>query len=312
MHMTDYREDPVLRLVSVSKTFNCGGLLLGKRVVRALDNVSLEVARGERLCIIGESGAGKTTLCKLVLGLLKPTSGRIIVCGVDLSQASSKELRRVRASVSYIPQHPESSLDPRWRIIDSLIEPLRLTGSADPRIALEAARSVGLREEVLYRYPSQVSGGELQRAVIARALVKKPSLLVADEPTSMLDPSTQALVMRTILDMQSRNGFALLLVTHDVSLARAVCDRIAVIARGMIIEIAETNELLENPLHPYTRWFIGAEEPPLGAWDENAPGCPFHKSCPHPTSLCSRVKPVLKNVGKNHYVSCHVFQSTRS
>ena len=264
--------------------------------VKALENITLELGYGDSLCIVGESGCGKTTLCRVAVGLQKPSSGRVYVCGEQIYKS------RVRAPVAYIPQHPESSLDPRWRIIDSIAEPMRLDGDVDYNEVLRIAQLVGLRGESLYRYPSQVSGGEVQRAVIARALIKKPKLLVADEPTSMLDPSTQALVINSILNLKARLGFSLLMATHDIELASRVCRWIAVMYRGLILEYGLTREVLENPLHPYTRWLLGLTE--SLRVDLNSK-CPFTPSCSRASGVCYRLKPSLKRMMGNHYVACH-------
>ncbi len=271
------------------------GVLRG--YVKALENITLELAYGDSLCIVGESGCGKTTLCRVVVGIQKPSSGRVFVCGMQLYRGV-----RVRVPVSYIPQHPESSLDPRWRIIDSISEPMRLNGDVDYNEVLRIAELVGLRRESLYRYPSQVSGGEVQRAVIARALIKKPKLLVADEPTSMLDPSTQALVMNSILELKSKLNFSLLMATHDLELASRICRWIAIMYRGSILEYGLTSEVLGNPLHPYTKWLMGLTSE-LSV-DLNSK-CPFTPSCSRASSVCYKSKPTLNRVSRNHYVACH-------
>ncbi len=219
------------------KVFRSG--ILSGRVIVAVDGVDIRIEEGEAVALVGESGSGKSTLGKLLLLLMRPDEGEVIFEGMMLTKLKRKELRRLRMKMQLIPQNPENAFDPRWRLYSSLAEPLRIHGlcrgrEEEKEIVLELAKTVGLKEEHLSRYPHELSGGELQRAVIARALMTNPKFLVCDEPTSMLDLSTQATIVRLLMKLQRKLGLAMLFITHDVELAEVVGDRIFVMKNGRI------------------------------------------------------------------------------
>ncbi len=229
--------DVLVKGENLSKVFRSG--FLGKKRVLALRNVNIEIRKGETLALVGESGSGKSTLGKVLLMLIKPDSGRVVFDGVDLTRLNGKKLRSYRLKMQLIPQHPDEALDPRWKIYDSIAEPLRIhrlveSKEEERERVLRMVEIVGLKEEHLNRYPHEVSGGELQRAVIARALMLNPKFIVCDEPTSMLDVSTQASIVRLLLDLQREFGITYLYITHDVELAEVIADRIVVMKNGTV------------------------------------------------------------------------------
>ncbi len=229
----------MLRGVGLKKTFKTG--LFGGRRIVAVNGVNIEIGEGETVVLVGESGSGKSTLGKILLMLIRPDEGRVFFDGIDLTKLKGKELRRIRIKMQLIPQNPEEALDPRWRIYDSIAEPLRIhklvDKSEEENRILELVKAVGLKEEHLGRFPWQLSGGELQRAVIARALALNPKFIVCDEPTSMLDISTQASIVRLLMNLQKRFGISYLFITHDLELAKVVADRILIMRSGKVEEL---------------------------------------------------------------------------
>ncbi len=220
------------------KIFKYG--LFGRKRIVAVDDVSIRIYRRETVVLLGESGSGKSTLGKILLLLLKPDIGRVYFHGRDITDLNHKELKEIRRKMQLIPQNPESALDPRWKIYDSLAEPLRIHRIFEKREEeenriLELIEMVNLDDELLYRYPHELSGGELQRIVIARALSLNPEFIVCDEPTSMLDVSTQASIIRLLLKLQKKFGISYLFITHDIELARIIADRILIMKKGKII-----------------------------------------------------------------------------
>lgn len=266
----------------------------------AVENVHISVDRAETLALIGESGSGKTTLGKLLLYLIKPDTGEVIFKGHRLGDLKGEELRKMRRGMQMIPQHPEDALDPRWKIRRSLLEPSEIHGfEVDLR---ELLRLVGLREEHLERYPHELSGGELQRVVIARAISMSPEFIVADEPTSMLDVSVQASIIRLLMELQESRKVAYLFITHDMELAGAIADRVAVMFRGEIVE--EGKDVLEEPLHPFSKLLVEGELPDVLVTTKN--GCKFSVNCREKLEICDQRKPITANLGDRR-VKCHLF-----
>ena len=227
--------DRMIEGKGLRKVFRSG--ILSSRAVVAVDGVDIRIDEGETVALVGESGSGKSTLGRLLLYLIKPDEGRVLFEGVDLAKLKGKELRRLRTKMQLIPQNPEDAFDPRWRLYSSLAEPLRIHGfgkEEERKRVPELAKAVGLKEEHLSRYPHELSGGELQRAVIARALALNPKFIVCDEPTSMLDLSTQASIVRLLMKLQRKMGLTILFITHDIELAEVVGDRILVMKNGRI------------------------------------------------------------------------------
>lgn len=229
----------MIRGVKLCKVFESG--FISKRRIVAVDNVNIEISEGETLALVGESGSGKSTLGRLLLMLIKPTSGEVYFNGLNLTKMKDRELRKIRREIQLIPQHPEDALDPRWKIYDSMVEPLRIhklvnEKSEEKEFVYKLLEMVGLQEEHLNRYPHELSGGELQRVVIARAISLNPKFIVCDEPTSMLDVSVQASIINLLLHLQKKLGLAYLFITHDMEIADVIADRIAVMHRGQIVE----------------------------------------------------------------------------
>lgn len=302
-----------------------GGLFAGEReVVKAVDGVSFDVARGETLALVGESGCGKTTTGRLVLRLLEPDGGRILFDGVDITHMSMKELRPFRRRMQMIYQDPYASLNPRKPIGEAIAEPLIVHGVADRGEARETALSmlerVGLTpaEDFYDRIPSQLSGGQRQRAVIARAMILKPEFIVADEPVSMIDVSMRASILQLLKSFQEEYGLAMIFIAHDLSVARLVADKVAVMYLGKIIEYGPVDKVLMDPRHPYTA-ALATAAPSIArrrrrrldirgeiADARRIPsGCRFHPRCPYARSDCSKREPELRAMSDGRLAACH-------
>ncbi len=318
--------EKVLELKNVSMFFKTRSGLLKSIVVKAVDNVSLGVERAKTVALVGESGSGKTTIARLSLRLLKPTRGRIVFEGVDVTDIPEKELKWFRRKAQAIFQDPYSSVNPYMTVRQIVEEPLILHKVEDDRksIVQEALETVKLTpvEEFLDKYPHMLSGGQRQRVGIARALVLKPTYIAADEPVSMIDASSRAEILYLLRELQEKHGISFLYITHDMATARHFSDRIAVMHLGKIVEMAEPKEVVVNPLHPYTQALIEAvpEPDPTNRFRErktvtgeplnpaNPPsGCRFHPRCPYVMDVCRLNDPVLKEVKKGHYVACHLY-----
>ncbi len=305
------------------KYFIHGGMF-GRRIVKAVDGVDITIYRGETLALVGESGCGKSTLGRLLLRLYKPTSGRILFDGVDITFMPEKKLRPLRRRMQLVPQDPYASFNPLRRVGEQLEEPLIVHGLASPgearRKVLEALEQVGLvpAEEFYRRYPYQLSGGQLQRAAIVRAMILEPEFIVADEPTSSLDVSVRAGILRLLKEFKEKLGGSMLFITHDLATARLVADRIAVMYLGRIVELGPAREVLTRPRHPYTAALLTAiprisgRKPPVPVElrgeipdPSKAPsGCRLHPRCPFATERCAREEPELVEVSPGHYVAC--------
>ncbi len=296
--------------------------------VRAVDDVSFHVEKGETLSLVGESGCGKTTTARCILRALTPTAGQILFRGnsgtvVDVTRLSKAQLRPFRRQMQMIFQDPFSSLNPRRTLFDIVAEPLvaNKIGTRQEQVGrvAELLRMVGLRPEYMRRYPHAFSGGQRQRIGIARALAVSPSLIVADEPVSALDVSVQAQILNLMLALQKQLGLTYLFVAHDLSVVKHVSDRVAVMYVGRIVEVADTQRLFGTPKHPYTEALLSAvpkPDPRLRAQrivlegdvadPANPPaGCYFHPRCRYAQDVCRRETPRLEEIAPGHFVSCH-------
>jgi oligopeptide transport system ATP-binding protein len=321
--------EALLQVENLVKHFPVGGGMFSRPLgaVRAIDGVSFTLNRGETLGLVGESGCGKTTTGRCILQLERPTSGRIVFEGVDLTTLDEAALRKVRRRVQVIFQDPYSSLNPRMTIGQILAEPLKVHGiirdpAARQARVQELLEQVGLLPQYAKRYPHQLSGGQRQRVGIARALAMEPTLIICDEPVSALDVSIQAQIINLLEDLQSRLGLTYLFIAHDLSVVRHISDRVAVMYLGKIVEIADRTALYEEPLHPYTRALLSAvpiPDPAVEAVRERTvlrgevpsplnppPGCVFHPRCPIAVARCSAEVPALRELRRGHAAACHL------
>ncbi|HEV7264587.1 MAG TPA: ABC transporter ATP-binding protein [Falsiroseomonas sp.] len=316
--------EPILRIENLSKHFPVRNVWK-RRVgwLRAVDDVSLDVGRGEILGIVGESGCGKSTLGKTLMGIHPASAGRVVYEGNDIVGLKPHQSRKYREHVQYCYQDPGASLDPRWTIRNSLHEPLivhtSLPEDERERRVREILRAVGLPETHLDLYPHEISGGQQRRVGLARILTLKPSVVILDEPTSGLDVSVQATILNLFLDLQRAFGLTYLFISHDLSVVRLICDRVAVMYLGRIVEIGETQAVFESPRHPYTQSLLAAipkiggprvtdtfaleGEPPSPT---NMPsGCRFRTRCPHAQALCAEQDPALRADWPKQQAACH-------
>ncbi len=316
---------PVLEVVDLVKHFHARG----GGVVHAVDGVSLALDRGEVLGLVGESGSGKTTVARCFLRLLEPTAGTIRLNGTEITHLSRRQMRPHRQDLHIVFQDPQSSLNPRMTCGDIVAEPLRrhrlaARHTVDGRVA-DVFDAVGLHSELRYRYPHELSGGQRQRVGLARALIVEPSILVADEPVSALDVSVQASILNLIGDLQRELGFSCLFIAHDLATVEYLCDRIAVMHAGKIVEVAPRAELFSSPQHPYTQAMLSAAVVPdpvvqrarrhvaLAGEPPNplAPpsGCRFRTRCPLAAQSAPRSveeEPLLEEYEPGHLVACHL------
>ena len=292
-------------------------------VVRALEGVSFTLQAGKSLGVVGESGSGKSTLARLVMALEAPDAGRVVFDGHDLATLDADALRRARAGFQMVFQDPYGSLDPRRRVWQTVAEPLAVLQGA-PRgpqreRAAEALEAVGLRASDLEKYPHEFSGGQRQRIAIARALITRPRLIVADEPVSALDVSVQAQVLNLMQDLQDRYGVTYLFVSHDLAVVDLVCDAVIVLYQGRAVEHGDPDTLFRAAAHPYTRALLEAvpslevDDAPLRPRPEPAPlpagtppgGCPFAPRCAFRQDRCVQTRPDLRAISPAHHVACH-------
>jgi oligopeptide/dipeptide ABC transporter ATP-binding protein len=309
---------PLLQVVGLSKSFK----RRDGSTLKAVDSIHLEIADNETLALVGESGSGKSTLARLILRLTPPDSGYVMYRGSAVGSLSGAALKRFRLAVQPVFQDPASSFNPRRNVRDCLRQALGQTGLArqqwDVRIDELLARvRLAPPADFLRRFPHELSGGQRQRLAIARALALDPHLIIADEPLSGADASIRGQVLNVLLDLQRERGVAYLLITHDISLARAFAARIAVMYRGTIVERGETHAVLTHPRHPYTRLLLASAPSVDGDLDlthasslahrlDSPPGCVFYARCPFATDLCASKAPVLDPLeGDPHQTACH-------
>ncbi|MET1159326.1 MAG: ABC transporter ATP-binding protein [Thermoprotei archaeon] len=316
--------EPLVKAIDVKKYFRVRGSLFKK--VKAVDGVSLEIGYSETLGVVGETGCGKSTLGRVVLKLLEPTSGKIYFENMDITKLKGKKLKEFRRKAQMVFQDPHSSLNPRMTIAEILLEPLKEHNIfvEDPeRFLVEQMEMVGLGKQHLYRYPHELSGGQKQRVAILRALLLKPKFIVLDEPTSALDVSVQAQILNMLKDIQKKMKTSYMFISHDLAVVKYMSNRIAVMYLGKFVELADANTLFEKPLHPYTQALLSAipipdpkiartrkrltltGEPPSPI--NPPPGCRFHPRCPHAMDICRTKEPPMVEAEPGHYVACWLY-----
>jgi peptide/nickel transport system ATP-binding protein len=315
---------PLVDVRGLAKFFGRPGSM-----THAVDGLDFRLARGETVGLLGESGSGKTTTGRLLLRLTEPSTGEIRFDGSDIASFRGDALRSFRARAQLVFQNPFDALNPRFTVRQSLAEPLRNARvprgehEATMRHALDRVHLSGLAS-ILEKYPHQMSGGQLQRVVLARALILEPDFIVADEPVSMLDVSVRAGILNVLREVRDTLGLTAIYISHDVALVRYVCARTMVMYRGKIVEDGPTSEIVRAPQHPYTVALIGAVPVPRveqnrepipirrseGARPDLTMGCRFRDRCPHAHDRCTAEEPVLRNVGTEHRVACHLGNSS--
>jgi peptide/nickel transport system ATP-binding protein len=329
-------EQALVEVKDLAKVFDVSAPWLNRVVerkprqfVHAVDGVSFRIEKGKTLALVGESGCGKSTVARLLVGLYRPTRGGVRFDGQDTStQLHNGQARALHRRMQMIFQDPYASLNPRWKVLDIVAEPLREHGLVSDPAALKARvaellQSVGLAAADMEKFPHQFSGGQRQRISIARALATQPEFLVCDEPTSALDVSVQAQVLNIMKDLQRQQGLTYLFISHNLAVVRHVADQVGVMYLGRLVELADKAELFAHPRHPYTRMLLDAipdihmsgrsRTPVQGEVPNplNPPsGCAFHPRCPHANERCSRERPAL-SAFKGIQVACHAVQEGR-
>ena len=324
-------EDPILRVHNLKKHFGSSAGFLRRRAVtiKALDGVSLDVAKGETFGLVGESGCGKSTLGKTILGIYRPTRGSVVFEGRDITHLSRKHVVKVRKDIQYVYQNPGSSLDPRWNVKKILAEPLRIHTSigaaAVEKKVEEMMEAVGLTKEQLSLYPHEFSGGQQRRLGLARILTLNPKVVILDEPTSGLDVSVQATILKLFTDLKFRFHLTYLFISHNLGVVQMMCGRVAVMYGGKIVEMGATSRLFADPLHPYTKVLLAAipvvgkrkeedlslsGEPPNPA--DFPSGCRFWPRCAQREDRCTTQEPSLVTVEPGREVSCHRFSGSEA
>ncbi|MDA4124757.1 MAG: ABC transporter ATP-binding protein [Thaumarchaeota archaeon] len=306
---------------SLKKYFPVSRLPLTKKeYIKAVDGVSFDIEKNTVFGLVGESGSGKSTLGMSMIRLIEPTSGKVTMDGVDVLKLKGKERMKWSSQLSYVYQNPLSSLDPTWTVRQSISEPLasaHVPERGRAEMVLQSLASVGLPDYFLEKFPHELSGGQSQRVAIARALVRRPKFMILDEPTSALDVSIQAQLLNLLIEIQTEFGLTFFYISHDLNVVGRICDRIAVMYLGKVVEIADVWALFSSPMHPYTQALISTThskslnflgfrlsgEPPS---PRNPPmGCHFNTRCPYATDLCKSIEPELAVVKGDHLVACH-------
>lgn len=323
------RVENLKKYFPVEKSFLEKLLARTRNFVRAVDGVTFSVLRGEVFTLAGESGCGKTTTGKIILGLIPPTSGRIFFKDREITSLKPEELRLLRRKIQIIFQDPYASFNPRMKIGDAVGHPLEIHGMASGeekgKRVLSMLERVGLTppEKFMELYPHQLSGGQRQRAAIARSLILNPEFIVADEPVSMIDVSLRTTIIDLMLDLKKELQLTYLFITHDLAVAKYISDRIAIMYLGKIVEMGSKDEIFSNPLHPYTQALLSAIPVPnperkrktielkgeVPSAIKIPTGCRFHPRCPFTKKICMEEEPELRIISTDHFVACNLVKS---
>ena len=329
MSISSSREN-CLEVQNLKKYFELkAGFFKKPNILKAVDDVSFSIAKGESMGLVGESGCGKTTIGRTVLKLYEPTDGKILYQGDDITNLDDKQMVPYRKKIQMIFQDPYTSLDPRMNVAHIIGEPIRFMNLMQGKDVMDRVRElvelVGLKPDHLNRYPHEFSGGQRQRIGIARALAAEPEFIVCDEPISALDVSIQAQIINILEDLQNKFNFTYLFISHDLAMVRHISNQVGVMYLGNLVEYAEVDELYDNMLHPYTKALISAEpvaDPDRAEASQRIvlqgdvpspinpePSCPFRSRCQYAKGVCASEKPCLKKINDKHYVACHLYEA---
>ena len=320
------KKDIIVKTENLSVHFPVkGSNPLNRKYVKAVSDVSVEIRRGETFGLVGESGCGKSTFANALLGILKPTDGKVLFEGQDLNALSKKEFKEMRRNMQMIFQDPFSSLNPRFDLLEIIGEPMVIRGGYTPQEiedrVVQMLEMVGLSKHDLHRYPSDFSGGQRQRIGIARAIILNPSFLVCDEPVSALDVSVHAQILNLLDEIQKKSGLTYLFISHNLAVVKSICDHMAVMYLGKVMEYGSTEKIYKNTLHPYTKALLSAvldidvdnkRERVILQGDipspiNPPPGCRFCQRCPNATEICRKVAPKLVEIEPDHMIACHLY-----
>lgn len=320
-------EQSLIEVKNLKKYFGGGGIITKKPYIKAVDDISFSINRGETFGLVGESGCGKSTAARTMIRLYTPTSGSVIFDGTDIARLGEKELKPYRRRIQMIFQDPYASLDPRMTVQNIVAEPLTTQSTFakaeyEDRV-VQSLRMVGLEPEHMGKYPHEFSGGQRQRIGIARALITQPDFIICDEPISALDVSIQAQVVNMLQSLQEELGLTYCFIAHDLAMVKYISKRMGVMYVGQLVEVSPSDELYRSPLHPYTIGLMRAipiADPRLAKMKQevsiegeipspfNPPsGCRFSTRCRHVMDVCREISPTLKEVSPNHFVACHLF-----
>uniref|UniRef100_A0A7J3TFU0 ABC transporter ATP-binding protein n=2 Tax=cellular organisms TaxID=131567 RepID=A0A7J3TFU0_9EURY len=314
----------MIRVENLKKYFSSG--VFRKKYIKAVDGISFEIIKGETFGLVGESGCGKTTVGRLILRLIEPTEGKIFFKNINILGLSKEDLQKLRPKMQIIFQDPDSSLNPRKKIGESIAEVLKLhkivSKNKIKEKVIELIEMVGLNPEHINRYPHELSGGQNQRVAIARVLAMNPEFIVADEPTSSLDLNVQAQILFLLRELQKKLGLTFLFISHNLEVIKVMADRIAVMYLGKLIEVGKTSEIFNGSKHPYTQALLSAVpvldpeakqkrkivlEGEISNPINSPSGCRFHTRCPYREKICENIEPKMINIRDGHQVACHLY-----